>query len=801
MKLIGKQHKTAPRRDVPVFLASASQGLTAAQVRERQQKGWNNAPVKAPTRTVGQIICENVCTFFNFIFAALAACLVLVGSFKNMLFLVIAAANTVIGIVQQIRSKRALDRLNLISAPRCLTVREGQVLPVPTAQTVRDEIVELAAGDQITADALVLTGTVQVNESLITGEADAIEKGPEAELLSGSFVVAGRCRARLIRVGPDSYAARLMQEAKKEAPSSQSEMMRSLDKLIHFLGLLLIPVGILLFFKQFYFLDRTFQSAVVSTVAALIGMIPEGLYLLTSAALAVSVLRLAKDQVLVRDLSCVETLARVDVLCVDKTGTITEPQMRVDQVIPLDSEHCPPSQLRVILSAFCRVMDDNNDTAQAMRSAFSGRPGWEASQVLPFQSASKWSAAVFPGHGAYLLGAPDLLLGPGHTQARKAAQSYSAKGFRVLLAAQYDGIPSRAGLHVRAVCPLALILLSNPIRKEAPDTFRYFASQGVAVKVLSGDNPLTVSQVAQQAGIPGAQHYVDASALHTQEELLQAAGRYTVFGRVTPDQKRALIRALQHQGHTVAMTGDGVNDVLALKDADCGIAMASGSDAACHTAQLVLLHSDFSAMPKVVAEGRRVINNIQRAASLFLVKNMFSLSLALLSLLISIPYPFIPIQMSMISGLTIGIPAFFLALEPNVSLVQGKFLPNVLRAALPGALTDLLLLILLELFSFAFSFSDAELSTLATILTAYNGLLILFHVCTPFNRQRGRVWSAMALLTAGAVTIAGPIFSLTPLNLQTAVALLLFLLLALLALPTVRRLLTFLEKNLDKKKL
>ena len=736
----------------------------------------------------GGVHRENVCTFFNLIFLVLAVCLALVGSYKNLLFLGIAAANTVIGIVQQVRSKRTIDQLSLLSAPRCTVVRAGKVLSVPTAQSVRDDVVELSAGDQVTADAVVLTGAAQVNEALITGEADAIEKAPGDELRSGSFVAAGRCRARLTRVGADSYAARLTLEAKRGRRTGQPEMMRSLDKLIRVVGAGLVPVGALLFLNQFYFLHRPLRSAVESTVAALIGMIPEGLFLLTSVALAVSVLRLAKGRVLVQEMRCVETLARVDVLCVDKTGTITQPGMEVGEVIPLDTGKYPPHRVEAALGAFCRAVDDDNDTARALRAYFKAPADWRAERVVPFTSAAKWSAAVFPEHGTYVVGAPDFILGDRCGELRARVEAHSARGLRVLLAAAYDEFPDPArGLQPQAVHPMALILLSNRIRPEAPDTFRYFAGQGVQVKVLSGDDPVTVSQVARQTGIEGARRFVDASDLAGEGALERAAEKYTVFGRVTPEQKRILVKALQRGGHTVAMTGDGVNDVLALRDADCGIAMASGSDAACHAAQLVLLDSDFSAMPRVVAEGRRVINNIQRTASLFLVKNIFSLFLALISLAAAIPYPFIPIQLSMISGLTIGIPAFFLALEPNDSLVTGNFMHNVLRRALPGGLTVLLLILGLELFAFAFGFTTAELSTLSTVAAAYVGLLVLFRVCSPFDRRRRIVWASMAALVLGAVTAAAPVFSLVPLTLRTAVALGLFLLLARPLLSAVHR--------------
>ena len=428
----------------------------------------------------------------------------------------------------------------------------------------------------------------------------------------------------------------------------------------------------------------------------------------------------------------------------DKTGTITEPRMEVGEVLPLDAEHCPEAAVTAALNAFYKAVDDDNDTARAMKARFRGPSNWRAARTVPFTSAAKWSAAVFPGHGAYVVGAPEFVMGERYAELRERVEPYSAKGYRVLLAAGYDGVPGPKGLDPGAVRPMALVLLSNRIRPEAPKTFRYFAQQGVAVKVISGDNPLTVSEVAAQAGIEHAEDYVDAATLKTGAELEQAARRYTVFGRVTPDQKRRLVRALQKAGHTVAMTGDGVNDVLALKDADCGIAMASGSDAACHAAQLVLLESNFACLPQVVAEGRRVINNIQRSASLFLVKNIFSFCLSLLTILVDMPYPLVPIQLSLVSALTIGFPSFVLALEPNKSRVSGKFMVNVLREAFPGGLTDLIIILGIQAFAFAFNFSTQSLSTLAALCMAFIGLLILFQVCKPFDGKRRALWGGVA---------------------------------------------------------
>ena len=751
-----------PRREVARLSPDPEQGLTLHQVKERQQNGWANDPVDSPTKTVGQIVRENVFTFFNFIFVVLAALLVAVGSFDDMLFLLIAVANTGIGIVQQLRSKQTVDKLNLLAAPRANVVREGNLISVPAAQLVRDDVAELASGDQIPADATVLSGQVQVNEALITGEADAVTKEPGDHLLSGSFVISGKCRARMDQVGADSYASKLTLAAKKDGGPGKSEMMRSLDSLIRFIGIVLIPIGAALFYNQFVNQDLGLRQSVVSTVAALIGMIPEGLFLLTSVALAVSVVRLAQNRTLIHEMNAIETLARVDVLCVDKTGTVTSPQMQVREVVPLDPESCSETDITDILGAFYRVLDPDNDTAKAIADKFPRGPGWPDRGAVPFTSATKWSAVNFLDRGAYVVGAPEYILGQDFAALEKRTAPYAAQGCRVLLLAQCDG--AEIGRLHGVVIPLALLVLENPIRPNAPKVFDYFHTQGVDVKVISGDNPVTVSAVAAQAGIRNAEQWVDARELQTDQDIAAAVREYTVFGRVVPNQKRKIVRALQSQGHTVAMTGDGVNDVLALKDADCGVAMASGADAACQVAQLVLLDSDFAAMPKVVAEGRRVINNIQRASALYLVKNILSFFLALITLFAAFPYPFVPIQLTLISALTIGVPSFFLALEPNHDLVKGKFLHNVLRRAFPGGLTAIFVILFAELFVYTFDLTLAELSTICVILMAVNGLMVIYYAARPLDAKRLVLLVAMSAAMFVAVVFYGAFFSLSSLS-------------------------------------
>ena len=614
---------------------------------------------------------------------------------------------------------------------------------------------EFGTGDQIVADAVVVDGSAQANESLITGEARAVPKERGAELRSGSFLMAGRCTARLTHVGAESYASKLTAEAQANGHKvARGEMMRSLDKLIKFIGVALIPIGAVLIWKQHWVLGLTMKETVDSTVAALIGMIPEGLYLLTSVALAVSMMRLARRKVLTRDMNCIETLARVDVLCVDKTGTITESTMQADDPLPL-AENAPVSE---ILAAFYAGEQPDNDTGRALTARFGqGSTPWLAVRSIPFNTAYKYSAKDFGAHGCYVVGAPDVLAGSRAAEFADVLSPLLAQGRRVLLLAQYNtALPNPpAALDAAQLEFLALLPVQNRIRENAPKTFRYFAKQGVAVKVISGDDPQAVSHVAANAGIAGAERWVDAATLRSEKALAEAAEACTVFGRVTPEQKRQLVHALQRRGHTVAMTGDGVNDVLALKDANCGIAMASGAQAASQVAQLVLLDSDFAALPGVVAEGRRVINNIQRSASLFLVKNIFSFLLSIVALALPLAYPFQPLQLSLVTFATIGAPAFFLALEPNHELVRGRFLRNVLRAALPGGMTDFLLVFCVQGFGHAFDIPSEMVGTICTFVILCVGLQVLWGVCIPFTPLHWGIWGTMTVVgVGGAVLLA-----------------------------------------------
>ncbi|MDY2614686.1 cation-translocating P-type ATPase [Bariatricus sp. SGI.161] len=727
--------RTPVARYQPVY----TEGLTNRQVQEHRDGGWSNLSVDPPAQTTKEIIHENVFTYFNLIFLVLAILLCLVGSFRNLTFLPVIIINTLIGIIQEVRSKNVLAKLNMLNAPHASVVRGGKESVVDSEELVLDDIVLFKSGNQICADAVVVEGEVRVNEALLTGESDEVIKRCGDHLMSGSFVVAGQCHARLEAVGVDSYISKLTLEAKAMQKGEQSEMIRSLDKLVKCVGVALIPIGIVLFVQGFFFNGETFRNSITSMVAAVIGMIPEGLYLLASVALAVSAMRLAKKKVLLHDMKSIETLARVNVLCVDKTGTITENSMSVKKLVPTqlyDKETTP--ELEKLVGDFVKAMGSDNSTMEALKEYFKDGTGAVAVRTIPFTSATKYSGVVFE-EKSYVLGAPEFVLREDYETYRLEIQTYAKRGYRVLVFGTYEGTLEGTKL-TEKVLPLGYILLANPIRKEAPETFAYFAEQGVEVKVISGDNPMTVSEVAKEAGIENAEEYIDATTLTTDEDVERAVAKYTVFGRVTPAQKRQFVQALKKQGKTVAMTGDGVNDVLALKDADCSVAMASGSDAAAQASQVVLLESDFSCMPSVVLEGRRVVNNIQRSATLFLVKNIFSFLLSLFSVVFMITYPLEPSQVSLISMFTIGVPAFFLALQPNKDLIKGHFLPNVILKALPAALTDVLAVGSLVVFGQIFAVGATDISTAATMLLAIVGFMILYRICQPFNVFRIVIW-------------------------------------------------------------
>ena len=765
-------------------------GLTSQQVQEHRLHGWINRSVEPPSKTTKEIIHENVFTYFNLIFAILAVLLILVGSFRDLTFLPVIIANTLIGIVQEVRAKQVLDKLTMLNAPHATVVRDGKKSVIDAEDLVIDDIVIFKAGNQVCADAVVSAGEVQVNESLLTGESDEITKRRGDKLMSGSFIVSGQCHARLDRVGEDSYISKLTLQAKQMQSGEQSEMIRSLNKLVKCVGVAIIPIGLVLFAQAFFFQHDGFRDSVTSMIAAVIGMIPEGLYLLASVALAVSSIRLAQKKVLLHDMKCIETLARVDVLCVDKTGTITENTMKVQDVMETE-EYDPETMdpLRTMLSDFAAAMTRDNITMAAMKEYFTNGSGKKPVSKTGFSSATKYSSVTFDD-GAYVLGAPEFVLKEKYGDYAEEITEHASTGARVLVFGSYDeevdGKPLDHG-----ITPLGFVLLANPIREAAKETFEYFAEQGVEVKVISGDNPVTVSKVARQAGIKNADRYVDASELQDDRALEKAVLKNTVFGRVTPDQKRKFVRILKEAGHTVAMTGDGVNDVLALKDADCSIAMASGSDAAAQASQLVLLESDFSCMPQVVLEGRRVVNNIQRSASLFLVKNIFSFLLSLISVVFMFTYPLEPSQISLISMFTIGVPAFFLAMEPNKNMIKGHFLTNVFLKALPAAITDALAVGALVIFGRTFGVDPTDISTAATMLLAIVGFMILYKISAPMNKIRAAILAGCAIGLVFCSIFLNDLFAITG---MTTECIMLFVVFAIATEPVLRYLTLFVGK-------
>ena len=753
-------------------------GLTDAEVEQRIEQGLTNHTDISTDKTTKEIIVSNVFTYFNLIFLVITILLIAVGSFRNLTFLPIIIGNTVIGIVQELRAKKTLEKMSLLNAPRADVIRNGKMTQIATEKLVKDDVILLTAGKQICADAVVIDGSIQVNESLLTGEADEVEKPVGSTLMSGSFVVSGECYARLERVGNESYISKLSMEAKSMGSKEQSEMIRSINQIVKWIGIVIIPIGIVLFWQSHFVNNVSISKSVTSTVAAIIGMIPEGLYLLTTIALALSTMKLASRKVLLHDMKSIETLARVDVLCVDKTGTITEPDMKVSDIFLVGEAHKTDNdqsgmnesqlkqannvksdmrensllqkqeqivvhselsldELKKLIVRYAYASKDNNATMLALkeyaknlvnttntglRAEISGR----VIDQQAFSSSRKYGSITF-SDGTYLLGAPEFILRDDFHMVEDEIQSYTENGDRVLLFARRDADKT---------IPLGFVALANPIRQNAVKTFEYFKKQRVAIKVISGDNPKTVSQIAIQAGIKNADKYIDATTLDSKEKIAKAVSQYTVFGRVTPKQKQQLVKALQRKGHTVAMTGDGVNDILAMKDADCSVAMASGSEAAAQAAQVVLLDSDFVHMPDVVYEGRRVVNNIERSASLFLVKNIFSLLLALFSVISMFTYPLEPSQISLISMFTIGLPGFLLALEPNKERIKGHFLTNVMLKALPGGLTDVIAIGALVVCGAVFSIPEESIGTIATMVLTVVGFMILFKISEPLNTMK-----------------------------------------------------------------
>ena len=762
-------------------------GLTNEQVQERIAEGKVNVNENPNTRTYKQIILENTLTFFNFLNIALLVLVLFVRSYKNSMFMGIILINTVIGIIQEIRAKKTIDKLAILTESKTVVLREGKKWSISTEKLVLDDLIFLKTGDQVPADVKVLEGTVEVNESLLTGESDNLSKSQGDELFSGSFVTSGEACCQVIHVGKDNYASQITSEA-KEFKRHNSELRNSLNAILKVISIIIVPLGAMLFYKQYMIVGDTLKDSVVNMVAAVLGMIPEGLVLLTSVALTLGSMVLATKKTLVQELYCIETLARVDTLCLDKTGTITEGTMKVEDVqlydtaqttvvqhtAKFDSETGEPVQnvsalkpevtvsaekengqiqetvnsetasqeerqklqeIDHIMGNMMSVLHDQNATADALRKRFPSRNDLKLIHAIPFSSDRKYSGAVFEGRGTYLMGAAQFLFPEGNEELLEHCSSYAQEGYRILVLAHSEqetkGTERPTGLE-----PLGLFLITDVIREEASDTLAFFDSQGVDLKVISGDDPVTVSAIAKKAGLKNANHYIDATTIKTSEEMQRAVAECSVFGRVTPQQKKQMVQALQSQKHTVAMTGDGVNDVLALKEADCSIAMAAGSDAAKNIANVVLLDSNFGAMPHIVNQGRRVVNNIRSAASMFLIKTIFSVLLSLITIFFGDAYPFEPIQMSLISACAVGIPTFLLTQENNYNKIDHTFLRHVFMNAFPAAVTITGCVFTIMLVCQDVYHSNVMLNTACVLVTGWNYMSALRTVYSPLNTYR-----------------------------------------------------------------
>lgn len=735
-------------------------GLTEAEVAERKAQGKVNTVTTVKTKSIGRIFRDNICTVFNAINVILFIILMLVGSYKNLLFIGVVFINTIIGIVQEIRSKKSVDKLTILAESKLNVLRDGKVIQLNKDELVLDDILVLSRGNQIPADCIVVEGSCSANESLLTGESDLIEKNVGDELLSGSFIAAGSCYCRVHRVGADSYAAKINNEA-KYIKTNDSQIVKSFHFIINICSAIIFPLGILLFVMKYFVYHQELNPTVVSTVGALVGMIPSGMILLTSTVLAVSVVRLSRKKVLVNEMYCIETLARVDVICLDKTGTLTTEDMNVHDVIPFG---CEEDEVKVALSSLAAGTDDINATMQALLDYSREIEPLPCRTYIPFSSETKWSGGFFQNGRTYIIGAAEFVF----SDKEKYAEVYEkiaaiTETVRILVLATSETEIKEKVLPDN-LRPMALILIKDTLRDNVLETVGYFKEQGVTLKVISGDSVKTVQNIAKDCGIAGAENAVDMTTVTTDEALAEVAERCNVFGRVTPAQKKKLVLALQANGHKVAMTGDGVNDVLALKEADCSVAMAAGSEAARNVSQIVLVDNDFAAMPHVVAEGRRTINNIERSSSLYLVKTMYSILLSLFFLFTPHSYPFSPIQLSLISSLLVGFPSFVLALQPNKNIVRGNFTFNIITRAAPAALCISLNIIISALLSGTLGISQEELSTIAVYITSLVCLLLVIRLSIPLNPLRGAMLAVSVIGMTIAFIFFRGFFNLTALN-------------------------------------
>ncbi len=738
------------------FTPDYNKGLSENEVNQRLDEGLFNDENTVPTKTIPQIITSNLCTFFNILNFSLAVIIIIIGEYKNILFMGVVLCNLFIGVIQEIRSKLTIDKLSIIASTKADVIRNGIRTKISIEQIVLDDILIFESGYQVVTDSIIIKGSCDVNESFVTGESDAIYKKEGDLLLAGSFIVSGKCTAKAERVGKYNYVSKISSGA-KYIKKINSEIMRTLNKIVKIISFFIIPVGIIIALNQFNIDENTFEKAIVQSIAAIITIIPEGLMLLSSTVLAVGVVRLAKYKVLVQELYCIETLARVDTLCLDKTGTLTEGSMEVIDTVILNENY--REIMEPAISSIVNSLEDNNPTFNAIKDRYINKSDWKPITLCPFSSQEKWSGVYFEKYGSYIMGAAEFILDEIPLDIKNKMNEFS-KNSRVILIAHSKNKCAPKKLP-KEITPVAFILIRDKIRAEAKKTLEYFKDQGVSIKVISGDNVETVSGIAKAAGIDGWKKAIDATTINS-DNIDSSVSENVVFGRVTPIQKKELINAMQKNGHTVAMTGDGVNDVLALKEADCSIAMASGTDAARNVSQLILLDSNFDSMPKVVAEGRRSINNIQRSAAMVMVRTLYSLGLAFIFLFVHIPYPFIPIQQTLINAVSSGIPGIILALEPNKKRIKGNFFQNIMRLALPPSMAVFISVLGILVFECIFDISKTESSTICVYVTGFIRLMFLFKVCIPFNITRTALFACMCGIFAGGILLFPEFFNLSP---------------------------------------
>ncbi len=762
--------KKSISKKVERFSPTVKNGLTQEQVNTRVAEKLVNVTEDKNTKTYRQIFFNNIFTFFNMLCFLVAGALITVGAFKNTVYMVVVLANLAIGIIQEVRAKITVEKIKLVTSPTVMIVREGLKIEILASEMVLDDVVFFETGKQISVDAIILEGDVEVNESLLTGESVPVRKRKGDFLFSGSFIVGGRCYAKVEKVGNESYSAKLANKA-KEYKKPKSELLASLRMIIKIIGVIIIPMSILMYYHNLSMTGNNMVETINNTAGPIIGMIPAGMFLLTSMALAVGVIKLAKRRTLVQDIYGIEMLARANVLCLDKTGTITDGTMKVNSVVLLESN----SSVKVddIMGSMLTALDDNNQTSQALVSHFGYSKAYTPKEILPFTSGRKLSAVTFKSGETFAMGAPEFILKVKDKVVDAQVRNFAQKGFRVLLLAKCEGQIVNDKLPAKREA-VALIVIEDHIREDAHETIAWFKENGVEIKIISGDNPITVSEVSRRVGVENAERYINLEGL-SEQQVVDAVGNYTVFGRVSPEQKLYIIKALKNKGNKVAMTGDGVNDILALKEADCSIAMASGSEATRHVSHLVLLDSNFSSMPNVVAEGRRVVNNIQNSASLFLMKTIFTLLLCLFVFAVDIRYPFEPIQVTLLEFCVIGIPSFFLALQPNSSRIKGKFLPNLFARAFPAAIIIFLNVVACYALYDMGIITELDYITMGALSVTFTGMLVVLRLCKPLNIYRGIMFTADLLILVALLTfVPFGVFEYVQLSLQNILFIIVF---------------------------